>query len=94
MSCTDTFPVPYTIVLGGVPTGSMKAHEAAMVAVIIKSMGFSPMLTAMRPKMGPNTVIADTLLMNSVIARTIPTRANSRGYLGALVLTTGEERTS
>jgi hypothetical protein len=103
------------MVLGGVPTGSIKAQDAARVAENINNIGFSPTLTnnrstrreqrkrwlnkrtdegvvgpktrqmryvpAMRPRIGPKTVIVETLLINSVIARTVAVRHKSSGYL-------------
>ena len=47
-----TAPVPKTMALGGVPTGSMKAQVAAKAAGISSAIGSTPMPTATPPRIG------------------------------------------
>ena len=52
ISCIRTSPVPNTMALGGVATGSMKAHEADRVAGIISKRGFTRIAVDNEPRIG------------------------------------------
>ena len=52
ISAILTSPLPKTMALGGVATGSIKAHEADNVAEIIRSRGCTLMETARDPSRG------------------------------------------
>ena len=52
--------------LGGVATGSIKAHDADMVAGIIKSKGLTPRASAVLLITGSKAAVVAVLLVNSV----------------------------
>ena len=61
-----TSPEPYTMALGAVATGNIKAQLAAMAAGIINSAGSLPEDTAATAKMGISNVAVAVLLVISV----------------------------
>ena len=63
---TRIFPLAKTTALGGVAAGIIKAADAAMVAGIISSKGFSPAAVAMAASTGSNTAVVAVLEVTSV----------------------------
>jgi len=59
-------PEPYTIALGGVATGSIKAQLAAKQTGTVSDTGRTPIPTATAPKTGRNVDVVATLLVISV----------------------------
>jgi hypothetical protein len=66
MSCIRTSPLPNTMALSGVATGSMKAHEADNVAGIISSRGLTWIVAARDPRMGNITWAVAVFEVSSV----------------------------
>src|SRR5690554_422497 len=60
------FPLPYTIALGGVATGNIKAQLAPNTTGIANSNGFSPKPIATEAKIGKNAAVEAVLLVISV----------------------------
>ena len=60
------YPLPNTIALPGVATGSMKAHEAEMAAGAMSKMGLIPSATAVVASMGIIIVVMAVLDVISV----------------------------
>ena len=82
MTSAGTRPVPNTMTLGAVATGSMKAQEALMAAGIISSLGSIPAPKAAAARMGINRVVVAVLLVVSVkkvMLRQITTMIASTG---------------
>ncbi len=68
--------------LGGVATGSIKAHEAAIAVGIIKRIGLASMAMAIAPMMGMKTVeiaVLEVTSVRKVMDKQIPNRTNKMG---------------
>ncbi len=76
ISLISNFPEPKTTALGGVATGSIKAQEAAKVALTIKSTGSMPKATAMEAKIGNSMAVVAKLEVSSVKKFTEATMIN------------------
>jgi len=82
MVCTGRRPVENTVTLGGVATGSMKAHEALRAAGTMNRRGSVAAPTAAAAKMGMSSVVVAVLLVTSVrnvTARQIEAIMSHRG---------------
>ena len=66
MVCIGIKPEPKTIALGGVATGSMKAHDAASVAGISTSIGSIALDSAAAANMGSISCVVAVLVVFSV----------------------------
>src|SRR5690554_476556 len=60
------FPLPYTIALGGVATGSINAQLAPNTTGIANNKGFSPKPIATEANIGKNAAVEAVLLVISV----------------------------
>jgi hypothetical protein len=60
-------PVPNTIALGGVATGSMNAQLAAIVAGIANKYGCTPTAGAIAASTGTSDIVVATLEVSSVM---------------------------
>ena len=65
-----TYPEPYAIAFGGVATGSMNAHVAAIATGIASSIGSIPIPTATAVATGRKVAAAAVLDVSSVRNRT------------------------
>ena len=73
------YPEPKTTAFGGVATGNINAHDAAMVADTNKTYGFISRPTAIGASIGNNIAVVATLEVISVrkLTLTTITRINS-----------------
>ena len=78
-----TLPVPKTMALGGVPTGSMKAQVAASVAGISSSIGSAPIPSATPPRIGMKVAAVAVFDVISVSRITIAVTAITSQIVGS-----------
>ena len=76
------YPDPKTTALGGVATGSMKAHDAATVAETIKMKGCTLIARAIGAKMGRSIEVVARLEVISVRKFTDATRTSTKTRRG------------
>jgi len=82
MSITFMRPLENTMAFGGVAMGSIKAYELLRVAGIINKSGCCVIATASAAKIGANTVMVETLDVNSVINTTTKQITTNKKYKG------------
>ena len=82
MSIMLSFSLPKTIAFGGVATGNIKAHEAAIVAGSIRIRGLTPIAVAREYMIGKIRVVVAVFEVNSVkiaVVRAIVPTISQRG---------------